>query len=183
MQAAFSVITVDPGLYWGFLMTLALLITTCHFILSTVLAWFDLSAPFHHLTYYHLSIFFNLIFFSFLTALLFYSIHLVEVYKDVHRRSELIGWADSQSASKERATQNPSRQEGTGKTMYRRWCVFVIRCTVDLKYCDCAVVTTTDGICHSFVKDFTSLSPSTLTLVLIFVVKYFNLISASKSSA
>lgn len=114
-------------------------VTTCHSILSTVLAWFHLSAPFHHLTYYHFSHFYNFISFSFLTSLLFYSIHLVEVYKDVHRRSELIGWADSQSASKERATQNPSRQEGTGKMMCRRWCVFVIRCTVDLKYCELLV--------------------------------------------
>lgn len=45
----------------------------------------------------------------------FCNLQPIEVYKDVHRRSELIGWADSQSASKERAAQNPSRQEGTGK--------------------------------------------------------------------
>lgn len=45
----------------------------------------------------------------------FYNLQPIEVYKDVHGWSELIGWADSQSASKERTTQNPSRQEGTGK--------------------------------------------------------------------
>lgn len=45
----------------------------------------------------------------------FYNLQPIEVYKDVHGRSELIGWADSQSASKERTAQNPSRQEGTGK--------------------------------------------------------------------
>lgn len=119
MQAFLSVPTGDPGLYLVISDDTGFAITTCHFILSTVLAWFDLSAPFHHLTYHHSSYFFFLIwlFFSFLTSLLFYSTHLVEVYKDVHRRSELIGWADSQSASKERAAQNPSRQEGTGKMM------------------------------------------------------------------
>lgn len=45
----------------------------------------------------------------------FYNLQPIEVYKDVHGRSELFGWADSQSASKERTAQNPSRQEGTGK--------------------------------------------------------------------
>lgn len=45
----------------------------------------------------------------------FYNLQPIEVYKDVHGRSELIGWADSQSASKERTAQNPTRQEGTGK--------------------------------------------------------------------
>lgn len=113
----------------------------CYYLslyLSTVLAWFDLSAPFHHLTSHHSHYFFLIwFFFSFLTSLLFCWTHLVEVHKDVHRRSELIGWADSQSASKERATQNPSRQEGTGKTTCQRWSVFVLRCCVDLKFCEC----------------------------------------------
>lgn len=159
-------------------------ITTCHFILSTVLAWFDLSAPFHHLTYHHSSYFFLIwLFFSFLTSLLFYSTHLVEVYKDVHRRSELIGWADSQSASKERAAQNPSRQEGTGKTMCRPWRVFVIRCRVDLKFCECPVVTPLMESVVALWEIFVSLSPSTLTLVLIFFAKYFNLMPASKDCA
>lgn len=58
--------------------------------------------------------------------------------------------------------------------------VFVIRCSVDPKYCECPVISTADGIYSSFVKDFTSLSSSLLTLVLVFLAKCLNLISVSK---
>lgn len=91
-------------------------------------------------------------FFFFSHFPVFYPFHLVEVYKDVHRRSELIGWADSQSASKKRATQNPSRQEGTGKRMMcRRWCVFVTRSSIGLWCYKCLVVLKeADNILNNF---------------------------------
>lgn len=73
----------------------------------------------HYVIVLHLQIFFLVfvIFFPshFLSFWSFCNLQPIEVYKDVHGRSELIGWADSQSASKERAAQNPSKQEGAGK--------------------------------------------------------------------